>query len=328
MKKLICLGIESSAHTFGIGIVDSEGNILANEKSVYKPELGKGIIPTDAAKLHEKNAEYVFDNALNRSKLEMDDIDIISYVAGAGLPTCLLVGANFASALATKWKKPLVKVCHQIGHLEIGKLMTNAEDPIFVYMSGGNTQIIAFVEDRYRVFGETEDIAVGNCLDVVARAIGLSMPGGPAVERLAKKGKYVELPYVVKGMDTSYTGISTAAVKLFKQGVSKEDICFSVQETCFAMLTEVTERALAHTDKKEVLLVGGVAANKRLQEMVGKMCEGRGAKFFVVPDEYSGDQGAMVAWTGLLVYEKGWKDDFKDKIKPKWRIDEIKWFKT
>jgi len=328
MKKLICLGIESSAHTFGVGIVDSDGNVLANEKSVYKPELGKGIIPTDAAKFHEKNVESVFNNVLSKSRLKMDDVDVISYVAGAGLPTCLLVGANFASGLASKWKRPLVKVCHQIGHLEIGKLTTKTNDPIFVYLSGGNTQIIAFVEDRYRVFGETEDIPVGNCLDVVARELGLSMPGGPEVERLAKNGKYVELPYVVKGMDTSYSGIATAAVKLFKQGVSKEDICFSLQETCFAMLTEVTERALAHTDKKEVLLVGGVAANKRLQEMVGRMCEERGARFFVVPDEYSGDQGAMAAWTGLLAYERNWKEDFEDNIRPRWRIDEVKWFKT
>jgi glycoprotease/Kae1 family metallohydrolase len=239
----------------------------------------------------------------------------------------LLVGANFAKELSIKNKKPLVPVCHQIAHLEIGLLKTEAKDPVFVYLSGGNTQIIAFVEDVYRIFGETEDISIGNCFDVVAREMGLPMPGGPEIEKLAGKGKYVELPYVVKGMDVSYSGIATAAINLLKKGVAKEDIAYSLQETCFAMLTEVTERALAHTGKKEVLLVGGVAANKRLQEMIKKMCGSRGAKAFVVPTEYSGDNGVMIAWTGLLAFKKRWKPGFIDLIKPKWRIDEIKWFK-
>ncbi|MEM7821735.1 MAG: hypothetical protein QXX38_02915, partial [Candidatus Aenigmatarchaeota archaeon] len=197
----------------------------------------------------------------------------------------------------------------------------------FVYLSGGNTQIIAFVDNVYRIFGETEDVPVGNCLDVIAREMGLPMPGGAEIEKLAKNGKYVELPYVVKGMDVSYSGIVTAAINLLNKGVAKEDVAYSLQEICFSMLVEVTERALAHVDKKEVLLVGGVAANKRLQEMMKKMCEGRGAKTYVVPVEYSGDNGVMIAWTGLLAYKFGWKPGFDDLIKPKWRIDEIKWFK-
>jgi len=326
MGKLICLGIESSAHTFGIGIVDSDGKILANERSIYRPSVGSGIVPTDAALFHEKNTDVVLEDALTKSGLKMESIDLISYTAGAGLPPSLLVGSNFAHELAKKFKKTLVPVCHQIAHLEIGNLTTVVNDPIFVYLSGGNTQIIAFVEDRYRVFGETEDIPVGNCLDVVAREMGLQMPGGPEIEKLARNGKYIELPYVVKGMDTSYSGIATAAVRLVRDGLPKEDIAYSLQETCFAMLAEVTERALAHMDKKEVLLVGGVAANKRLQEMMKKMCEERKASFFVVPEEYSGDQGAMIAWAGLLAHQNGWKNDSKDDIRPRWRIDEVKWF--
>ena len=108
-----------------------------------------------------------------------------------------------------------------------------------------------------------------------------------------------------------------------KEGKKKEDIAYSLQETCFAMITEVTERAVAHTGKEEVLLVGGVAANKRLQEMVRKMCEERGAKLYVVPKEYSGDNGVMIAWTGLLAHKSNWKVDFEDKIRQKWRVDEV-----
>jgi len=261
--------------------------------------------------------------------LGLEDIDIISYAAGPGLPPCLLIGANFAIELSKKHKKLLIPVNHCAAHLEIGKLMTGTKDPVFVYLSGGNTQIIAFAGGRYRIFGETEDAPLGNCLDVVAREMGFQMPGGPEIEKLAKKGKYVELPYVVKGMDVSFSGIMTAAIKLLKKGIPKEDVAYSLQETCFAMLTEVTERALAHTGKEEVLLVGGVAANKRLQKMMQIMCEERGAKFYVVPKRYSGDNGVMIAWAGLLAYRSGWKPDFKDKIRPKWRIDEVEitWFK-
>jgi N6-L-threonylcarbamoyladenine synthase/protein kinase Bud32 len=322
--KIVCLSFEGTAHTFGVGIVDEKGKILADERDVYVPPLGKGIIPQEAAKHHENVKEKVLSQALKNSNLKLEDIDIIAYSAGPGLPPPLVVTANFAIELSEKYKKPLVKVNHCCAHLEIGKLTTKVKDPIFVYLSGGNTQIIAFVEGRYRIFGETQDISIGNCLDVVAREMNLPMPGGPEIEKIAKNGKYVELPYVVKGMDVSYSGIATAAINLLKKGIKKEDVAYSLQETCFAMLTEVTERALAHTDKEEVLLVGGVAANKRLQKMMKEMCEEREAKMYVVPRKYSGDNGAMIAWTGLLAYKSGWKPNFKDKILPRWRIDEVK----
>jgi N6-L-threonylcarbamoyladenine synthase len=322
---MICLGIESTAHTFGIGIVDNK-KIIANEKSVYIPKKGFGIIPKEAAQHHSENALNVLRKALENAGLKMDDLDLIAFSTGPGLPQCLRVGAVFARALALKYSKPLIPVNHCIAHIEIGKLMTEAKDPVVLYLSGGNTQVIAYTEGRYRVFGETQDIPIGNALDNLARGLNLEMPGGPAIENLAKNGKYIELPYVVKGMDLSFAGLTTEAVKRFENGAKAEDISFSFQETCFAMLTEVTERAVAHTDKEEVLLVGGVAANKRLQEMLTIMTEERGAKFFVVPHEYSGDQGASIAWTGILAYQKGYETSVENsQIKQKWRIDEVEW---
>ncbi len=320
---MICLGIESSAHTFGIGIITDKYKILSDVREIYKPPIGSGIIPNDAAKFHKENCKKVLEKSLEEANVKIEDVDLIAYTAGAGLPPCLLVGANFAIEIAKKYNKPLVKVCHQVGHLEIGKLMTNCRDPIYVYLSGGNTQIIALIEKRYRVLGETLDIPIGNCLDVVARKMNLPMPGGLEIEKLAKNGKFVELPYVVKGMDLSFSGIQTAAINLIKKGAKKEDVAYSLQETCFAMLTEVTERALAHTFKNEVLLVGGVAANKRLQEMMKIMCEERGAEFFVVPEKYSGDNGVMIALVGLLSYNSKSEPKLKDKIKQNWRIDEV-----
>lgn len=325
---MIALGIESTAHTFGVGIVTDKGDVLANVKDVYRPPLGKGIIPAEAASHHKNLKDSILSAALKNSKISTDDIDVIAYSCGAGLPPCLLVGANFALELSEKLKLPIVRVCHQVAHIEIGRKTTTIKDPVILYLSGGNTQVLAYSNDRYRIFGETEDIPVGNALDVLAREMKLPMPGGPEIEKLALHGKYVELPYVVKGMDLSFSGIVTAATKMLKSGISKEDLAFGMQETCFSMLSEVTERALAHTGKNEVLLVGGVASNKRLQEMLGKMCRDRDSEFSVVPAAYSMDNGAMIAWTGLLAYNSRWKPDFEDKIKPRWRTDdiEIKWF--
>ena len=323
MKKTICLGVESTAHTFGIGIVDSGGNILANERDMYKSPAGKGIIPAEAGAHHRKVCDEILERSLKKADIQIGDVDIIAYSAGPGLPPALLAGADFSEQFAKKIKKKLVPVNHPVAHLEIGRLTAKADDPVYMYLSGGNTQIIAFAEGRYRIFGETEDIPVGNCFDVFARDAGLQMPGGPEIERLAKGGKYVELPYVVKGMDLSFTGILTEARKLHKNGVKTENLAYSIQEVCFSMLTEVTERALAHTNKNEVLLVGGVAANRRLQEMVKKMCEERGAKMLVVPDELAGDQGAMIAWVGMLSEKSGYKQKIPERINPVWRIDQV-----
>lgn len=302
---------------------------MANERSVYIPKKGFGIIPKEAAQHHSENALETLRNALGKAKLKMDDIDIIAFSQGSGLPQCLRVGAVFARTLALKYNKPLVPVCHQIAHIEIGKLTTQSKDPVVLYLSGGNTQVIAFTEGRYRVFGETQDIPIGNALDVLARGLNLDLsriPGGLAIEILAKNGKYIELPYVVKGMDLSFSGLVTEAVRKFDKGVKAEDVAYSFQETCFAMLAEVTERAVAHTDKEEVMLVGGVAANKRLQEMLRIMAEERGARFFVVPQEYAGDNGTMIAWTGIIAHEKGYDISIEDsQIRQKWRVDEVEW---
>ena len=323
---MISLGIESTAHTFGIGIITDKGKVLANAKDMYKTEKG-GILPTEAKEHHLRLKNEILKKALKEAKLRIEDMDIISFSQGPGLPPCLVVGKDFAKELALKHKKPLIGVNHLIAHLEIGKVLTKTKDPVFILATGANTQIIAFEGGKYRVFGECLSIAVGNALDKFGRNIGLGFPAGPKIEELAKKGKYVELPYVVKGMDVEFSGIVTHAANLHKKGVKKEDLCFSVQETVFSMLTEVAERAMAHTDKKELLLIGGVAANKRLIEMLKIMCKERKAKFYVVPIEYAGDQGVMVGWEGILEYKRNKKyyDNLRIEdvdINSNWRIDD------
>ncbi|RLI22224.1 bifunctional N(6)-L-threonylcarbamoyladenine synthase/serine/threonine protein kinase [Candidatus Bathyarchaeota archaeon] len=295
----------------------------------YLPEEG-GIHPREAAQHHSQVAAKVIAEAFKKAGIKPKDITVIAFSQGPGLGPCLRTGATAARALATYLKVPLVGVNHCVAHIEIGKLVTKAKDPVTLYVSGGNTIVAAYEAGRYRIFGETLDIAVGNCLDVFARSAGLKQKKGlvfgAIVEKLAKKGeKLVPLPYSVKGMDLSFSGLLTAAIQLLKEGKHKlEDICYSLQETAFSMLTEVTERALAHTEKPEVLLTGGVAANKRLQEMLKVIAEEHNARFCVVPKEYALDNGAMIAWTGVLAYKHGLTIPVeKSMVKRKWRLDEV-----
>jgi glycoprotease/Kae1 family metallohydrolase len=254
---MISLGIESTAHTFGIGILTDKGKVLANVWDMYRPPEGWGIKPQDAAQHHKKVSGEVLEKGLSSAGVSLKDIDLTAFSQGPGLPPCLREGLEFAKKIS---KGNLVGVNHCIAHVEIGKLCTGVKDPVTLYVSGANTQVLAFAEGRYRCFGETMDVGIGNALDKFGRETGMEFPAGPKIEALAKKGKYLELPYVVKGMDLSFSGIITEALTRRKKGESLENLCFSLQETLFAMLTEVTERALAHTGKSELLLTGGVAA--------------------------------------------------------------------
>jgi len=319
------LGIESTAHTLGIGICTSEGEILSNAMDMYRPEEG-GIIPAEAADHHAEVFGKVLSDSLSEAKLSLNDIGAFAFSQGPGLGPCLRTGSAAARYLSLIYKKPLLGVNHCIAHIEVGKLATKAKDPVVLYVSGGNTQVIAFSGGRYRVFGETLDSAIGKCFDSFARLSGIPHPGGPVIEKLAKKSQnYVELPYTVKGMDLSFSGLYSDLKRRFASKKYKlEDLCHSLQETSFAMLVEVTERATAHTEKDEILLTGGVAANKRLCEMLEIMAKERGATFHAVPLKWAGDNGAMIAWTGALMLKSGVKTDLKDsKVMQRFRTDEV-----
>ncbi|MFB0543313.1 MAG: KEOPS complex N(6)-L-threonylcarbamoyladenine synthase Kae1 [Candidatus Bathyarchaeia archaeon] len=321
---MLCLGIESTADDIGVGIATSKGVILANEKSTYTPEKG-GIHPREAARHHSAQIGTVLDSALSKAKVGPRDIDVIAFSQGPGMGPCLRTGATVARALSIYLEVPLVGVNHAVAHIEIGKLTTGARDPLTLFVSGGNTIVTGYEAGRYRVFGETLDVAVGNCLDVFAREAGLPYPGAPELERRALEGRnFISLPYVVKGMDLNFSGLLTSALEKLRSGQYRlEDLCMSLQEVAFSMLGEVTERALAHTKKPELLLTGGVAANKRLQSVMSMIAEEHGAKSFVVPLGYALDNGAMIAWTGLLAYLSGARTPVRESlIKPRWRLDE------
>lgn len=331
MSKIICLGIEGTAEKTGVGLVDEEGHILS---SVGKPliPLSGGIHPREAAEHHAQWIPVLIKNALNEAGLGLEDVDLVAFSRGPGLGPALRTVATAARTLALSLKLPIVGVNHCLGHVEIGRLTTGAQDPVSLYASGGNTQVIAFDEGRYRVFGETLDIAVGNMLDQFSREVGLGHPGGPVVEKLARKSQnYLKLPYAVKGMDLSFSGLLTAAQRKYEKDISIEDLCYSLQETAFSMMVEVTERALAHTRKKEVMLCGGVAANTRLRDMLSQMAEEHYADFFMPLVEYCGDNGAMIAWMGQRVYAESGGQAIEDTtVIQRYRTDQVDvpWMKS
>jgi N6-L-threonylcarbamoyladenine synthase len=315
---MICLGIEGTAHSIGVGIIQDvhkRCDILSNLIKTHQPEKG-GIHPREAANHHATYIAGLIHDSVQKASIDFTDIDLIAFSQGPGLGPCLRTAATAARALALTLDKPIMGVNHCVAHLEIGRgTVIGCTDPVLLYVSGANTQVIAFAEGKYRVFGETLDIGIGNCLDKFGRGIGLEFPCGPKIEALAAKGsRYLPLPYSIKGMDIAFSGLLTMAEQYVKKGEPLADVSYSIQETTFAMLTEVTERAMAHTEKHEVLLGGGVASNSRLQQMVHTMAADRGAKFFVPSKDVCVDNGAMIAWLGTLMYQSGIRMSIDDSI--------------
>jgi glycoprotease/Kae1 family metallohydrolase len=314
---MICLGIESTAHTLGLGVVD-EKRVIENIKVTYTTKTG-GIIPGKAADFLVEQ----LPGLLEQLKTPLNKISLVAFSQGPGIGHSLRIGATLARVLSLRLNKPIIGVNHCVAHLEIGKLATKAKDPVLLYTSGANTQVIAFEGGQYRIFGETLDIGVGNFLDCFGRELGLGFPAGPMLEELARKGRhYIKLPYAVKGMDVSFGGLLTN-LKQKISSFSKEDLAFSTQETVFAMLMEVSERAMAHCGKSELLLGGGVACNSRLQEMASIMCKERKARLFVPERSLLVDNGAMIAWLGLTQHLAGKRMQIEDThIRPDWRTDQ------
>lgn len=338
---MFCLGIESTAHTFACSIVEYSlsqktltGKIISDSRDVYIPPKGSGIHPRHASRHHCEAVESVFKASLNSAKLSMREIDIIAYSAGPGLGPCLRVGAVVARTLAAYHHKPLVPTNHGIGHVELGKMTSGAKDPLVLLVSGGHTAILAFSGNRWRIFGETLDITVGQLFDQFGRSLGLSSPCGHTIEQLATKaaGNYKFLPYVVKGNDVSFSGLLTSAIRSVRyrnEELLFGEISFSLQETAFAMITEAVERALSLTLKSEFLIVGGVAANNRLKEMLREACKRHRSSFNECPVGLAGDNGAQIAWAGILEFTGKGKHVPVEKaaVNQSWRINEVEIFR-
>ncbi|KAH0590589.1 putative tRNA threonylcarbamoyladenosine biosynthesis protein kae1 [Termitomyces sp. 'cryptogamus'] len=344
-RPYLALGLEGSANKFGAGVIkhseDGSTSVLSNIRHTYITPPGEGFQPRDTALHHREWALKIIKQCLVQADVSIHDLDCICYTKGESLKFDLFkailttpkgpgMGAPLQSVaivarmLALMFDKPLVGVNHCVGHIEMGREITGAQNPVVLYVSGGNTQVIAYSRQCYRIFGETLDIAVGNCLDRFARVIDLSNDPSPGynIEQEAKRGKrLLPLPYATKGMDVSLSGILTSVEaytmdKRFCQDgklrennnddiITPADLCFSLQETVFAMLVEITERAMAHIGSKEVLIVGGVGCNERLQDMMGVMAKERGGQVFATDERFCIDNGIMIAQAGLLAFRMG-----------------------
>jgi universal protein Kae1 len=302
---MVVLGIESTAHTASVGVVDEGAKVLAVASDMYRPPHG-GIHPREAANHHVDVLPGLVGTALETARVRPEEIEAVAFAQGPGLGPCLRAGATVARMLSLAWDRPLVPVNHCVAHVEIARVLSGLDDPLLLYASGGNTQVIAYARGRYRVLGETLDIGIGNFLDKLWIELGGTFPGGPALEKEAQAGsELLPLPYSVHGMDVAFSGMLTATLALHAKGAARPDLAYSVEVTAYAMLTEITERALAHRRRDAVVLGGGVACNERLRSMVHAMVEARGGQMFAPPRSLCVDNGAMIAWTGSLALRSG-----------------------
>ncbi|QLG28028.1 bifunctional N(6)-L-threonylcarbamoyladenine synthase/serine/threonine protein kinase [Halorarum halophilum] len=319
------LGIEGTAWCASAAVFDDAGGDFFIESDAYEPDSG-GIHPREAAEHMGGAIPRVVETALRYAREEYgsDAIDAVAFSQGPGLGPCLRIVGTAARALARTLDVPLVGVNHMVAHLEIGRYRSGFGSPVCLNASGANAHLLGYRDGRYRVLGETMDTGVGNALDKFTRHVGWTHPGGPKIEAHAAEGSYVELPYVVKGMDFSFSGIMSAAKDAYDDGVPVEDVCFSLQEHTFAMLTEVAERALSLTGTDELVLGGGVGQNDRLREMLAGMCADRGASFYAPEPRFLRDNAGMIAQLGARMASVGDTVEVADSaIDPNFRPDQV-----
>ncbi|OYR53507.1 bifunctional N(6)-L-threonylcarbamoyladenine synthase/serine/threonine protein kinase [Halorubrum halodurans] len=328
------LGIEGTAWCASAALHDAETDSTLIESDPYEPDSG-GIHPREAAEHMSEAVPEVVETVLDAAEAEYgpDAIDAVAFSRGPGLGPCLRTVGTAARSLAGALDVPLVGVNHMVAHLEIGRHESGFSNPVCLNASGANAHLLGYHDGRYRVLGETMDAGVGNAIDKFTRHVGWTHPGGPKVEAAAAEvgtdrgsgaADLLELPYVVKGMDFSFSGISSAANDAYDAGEPVEEICFSLQEHVFAMLTEVSERALSLTGADELVLGGGVGQNDRLREMLAEMCAARGAAFHAPDPRYLRDNAGMIAVLGAKMAAAGDTIAIREsRIDPNFRPDEV-----
>ncbi len=298
------LGIEGTAHTLGVALVDSTGATLAAAKNTIRPPGNEGIHPREAADHHARAVGPLVRQVLDEGKTGSDQLAGVAFSQGPGLGPCLRVAASAARALSASQRIPLCGVNHAIAHLEMARWTTHLAAPLCLYVSGGNTQVLVPRRHRYEILGETIDIGLGNAFDKFGRACGLGWYAGPIIETLAARAAadgapFRDLPYTVKGMDVAFSGIVTAATHLHTSGMPLPEVCHSLQETAFAMLMEVAERGLAATGAGALTVTGGVACNGRLRQMLESLGKEWGIPVGLPPAATCVDNGEMIALVGL-----------------------------
>ena len=343
-KKTIILGIESSCDETAVSIIQENkndvpsilSNIVSSQVDVHK-EFG-GVVPELAARSHIEKINLIAKKAIDESKIKIKEIDAVAATAGPGLIVCLSVGLNFGKTIALSLKKPFIAVNHLEGHALSPKLNSEINYPyLLLLISGGHTQFLS-VEGlgKYKRLGTTIDGAVGEAFDKTAKLLGIEFPGGPKIEEYAKKGNShrYELPKPIihkGGCNLSFAGLKTAVLRITKQiktEQEKYDLASSFQKTVEEILYKKSKVAFKefkniNGDKENTFVVaGGVAANKRIREVLTTLCEEENFEAIFPPINLCGDNAAMIAMVGLEKYKLKQFNKLDHPAKPRWPLDE------
>ncbi len=343
-KKPLILGIESSCDETAASLIteNEEGfplvlsNIVSSQVEIHK-EFG-GVVPELAARSHIEKIDWIVKKAIDESGRKIEEIDAVASTAGPGLIVCLSVGLSFGKAFSSAMKKPFIAVNHLEGHALSPRLNSNLNYPyLLLLISGGHSQYLSVQNlGKYKRLGTTIDDALGEAFDKTAKLLGIEFPGGPQIEILAEKGdpKKYKLPKPIfnkGGCNLSFAGLKTAVLKIsktIKSEQDKYDLAASFQKTIEDILYKKTKIAFTEFEKvnelnkKNFVVAGGVAANKKIRSMLVNLCEKNNYKSIFPPIEFCGDNAAMIAMVGLEKFKLNQFSNLDYPPKPRWPLDE------
>ena len=343
-KKPLILGIESSCDETAASMVTENeqgipvylSNVVSSQTDIHK-EFG-GVVPELAARSHVEKIDWIVKKAIDSSGRKIDEIDAVASTAGPGLVVCLSVGLSFGKAFASALNKPFIAVNHLEGHALSPKLNSELNYPyLLLLISGGHTQFLNVQElGKYKRLGTTIDDALGEAFDKTAKLLGIEFPGGPQIEILAKKGdpNRYDLPKPIfhrGGCNLSFAGLKTAVLKISKKiktNQEKYDLAASFQKTIEKILYKKSKIAFAEfkkinkTQEKKFVVAGGVAANKRIREVLTNLCDEEGFEAIFPPINLCGDNAAMIAMVGLEKFKLKQFSQLDHPANPRWPLDE------
>ncbi|GME39960.1 MULTISPECIES: tRNA (adenosine(37)-N6)-threonylcarbamoyltransferase complex transferase subunit TsaD [Pantoea] len=331
------LGIETSCDETGIAIYDDEAGLLANQlysQVKLHADYG-GVVPELASRDHVRKTVPLIQAALKEAGLEPQQIDAVAYTAGPGLVGALLVGATIGRALAFAWKVPAVPVHHMEGHLLAPMLEVNPPEFPFVALlvSGGHTQLISVTGvGEYELLGESIDDAAGEAFDKTAKLLGLDYPGGPMLSKMAQQGTAGRFTFPRPmtdrpGLDFSFSGLKTFAANTIRanpdDAQTRADIARAFEDAVVDTLSIKCKRALDQTGFKRLVIAGGVSANRTLREQMAIMMQKRGGEVFYARPEFCTDNGAMIAYAGMVRLKGGTRGELSVSVRPRWPLAEL-----
>jgi tRNA N6-adenosine threonylcarbamoyltransferase len=330
-KDQMIMGIETSCDETAVAIIRNGREIAANvvASQIESHKRFGGVVPEIASRHHVEQMTIVIEEALKQANVTFSEIDAIAVTEGPGLVGALLIGVNAAKALAFAQNKPLVPVHHIAGHIYANRLVTELKFPLLaLVVSGGHTELVYMKEHgHFEVIGETRDDAAGEAYDKVARTLNMPYPGGPQIDRLAQAGNpTINLPraWLEEGSyDFSFSGLKSAVINTVHNAeqrgetIAPEDLAASFQDSVIEVLVKKTEKAVAEYRVEQVLVAGGVAANKGLRNALDKVFSENPAVELVIPPlSLCTDNAAMIAAAGSVMFEKGIRADLSLNANP------------